>query len=281
MSKSFEIISDEGNLLRASLFGESLPVEAPRILYFHGFKGFKDWGFVPFMAEFFASKGFKVLTFNFSHNGIGEDLLNFTEEDKFEQNTHSLELSEAKQMVRKLRGGSAFGLPESEGIGVIGHSRGGGVALLAGAAMQSIKAVVTWASVASYERYPSPLLEHWRKTGYIEIPNTRTGQVFKMGLDFLEDLDKHKEGKLNILKAAKLLGKPLCIIHGDQDEAVKPKDAHALFDAANSDFTELHTIMDAGHTFEIKHPFAGSSKPFDLVLDHSLHFLNRHLNPIS
>jgi len=39
-------------------------------VYVHGFKGFKDWGFVPYIGETFASKGFAFLTFNFSHNGI-------------------------------------------------------------------------------------------------------------------------------------------------------------------------------------------------------------------
>lgn len=39
----------------------------------HGFKGFKDWGFFPWVAEGMAAAGYAVVTFNFSRNGIGAD----------------------------------------------------------------------------------------------------------------------------------------------------------------------------------------------------------------
>jgi predicted alpha/beta-fold hydrolase len=71
----------------------------PCLIYVHGFKGFKDWGFIPFAAEYFAERGFLVITFNFSHNGINGNKLVFTELDKFANNTFSREISELKEVI--------------------------------------------------------------------------------------------------------------------------------------------------------------------------------------
>ncbi len=46
---------------------------APGVLIVHGFKGFKDWGMFPLMAERLAEAGFAACRFNLSGSGIGED----------------------------------------------------------------------------------------------------------------------------------------------------------------------------------------------------------------
>jgi hypothetical protein len=55
------------------------------IIFVHGFKGFKDWGFGPYLAKYLSTKGFFVITFNFSHNGVSIPMDEFTELDKFAQ----------------------------------------------------------------------------------------------------------------------------------------------------------------------------------------------------
>ncbi len=42
----------------------------PAIVVLHGFKGFKDWGFFPFLCEQLAFKNAIVVNFNFSLNGV-------------------------------------------------------------------------------------------------------------------------------------------------------------------------------------------------------------------
>ena len=41
----------------------------PVVVFFHGFKGLKDWGPWHLMADFFAERGYVFVKFNFSHNG--------------------------------------------------------------------------------------------------------------------------------------------------------------------------------------------------------------------
>ena len=70
-----------------------------------------------------------VVTFNFSHNGIGENKLEFTELDKFAKNTHSREVRELTELVKAIKNGFFEDVIFTK-IGIIGHSRGGGNALL-------------------------------------------------------------------------------------------------------------------------------------------------------
>ena len=42
----------------------------PVVVFVHGFKGFKDWGHFPLLADFFAGQGFVFVKLNLSHNGI-------------------------------------------------------------------------------------------------------------------------------------------------------------------------------------------------------------------
>ena len=59
----------------------------PLIVFSHGFKGFKDWGFNTYLPEYFASKGFAFIKFNFSHNGVSIDKSDvFDDLDSFGEN---------------------------------------------------------------------------------------------------------------------------------------------------------------------------------------------------
>ena len=79
MSEDFILTTTQNNKLRISAFGIERINSAPCIILVHGFKGFKDWGSFPYAAKYFAKEGYFVLTFNFSHNGIGDNLTEFTE----------------------------------------------------------------------------------------------------------------------------------------------------------------------------------------------------------
>lgn len=53
----------------ASVSYKSILNLKPVIIFSHGFKGFKDWGHFPIVAQWFAEKGLAFVRFNFSHNG--------------------------------------------------------------------------------------------------------------------------------------------------------------------------------------------------------------------
>ncbi len=274
MKKDFVLDTKKNDKIRITAYGS---VSSPCLIYVHGFKGFKDWGFVPYIGEFFSSRGFFVITFNFSHNGIGENLLEFTELDKFAKNTISLEVEELNEVINAYQN-NFFGKNPGSGIGLIGHSRGGAVALLTSAVRKDLTAVAVWASVSKLDRYSERQKKEWREKGVFEVLNTRTNQLMPLNVSLLEDIEKNKNGRLNLELAVKNLNKPLLILHGEQDMTVSLKEGYEIYSWSNKVLTEYYPIEATGHTFNITHPFEGSNSIFDFVLNKTAEFFNKHLN---
>jgi uncharacterized protein len=277
MSKEFIFKTTLGNNLHISAFGFDNLGISPCIIFVHGFKGFKDWGFWPVLAETYAKHNYFVLTFNFSHNGIGDNLTEFTELDKFAQNTFSLEISELSELINAYLD-NHFGFVHNKKIGLLGHSRGGAITLLSSLINKNVDAYAVWATVAKLDRYTARQKEKWRKEGVFELMNTRTKQIMSLNTTLLDDVDKNKNGSLNIEKAVSELNKPLLIAHGDQDLVVKIKEAELLYSYADKSKTEFFKIPGTGHTFDMQHPHSGSNEKFDSLMNKTLQFFNNNLS---
>ena len=275
MNKEFRLKTKEGDFLNITTYGFENIDSAPCLIFVHGFKGFIDWGFFPHAAKHFADKGYFVLSFNFSHNGIGELKTEFTELVKFAKNTVSLEISELVQVINAYQNGffnkNIFGK-----ICLIGHSRGSGVILLS-SLIEKVDAYAVWASVDRFDRYTEHQKNEWRKIGYFEALNSRTNQMMRMNVEALEDVESNKNSSLSIEKAVKGLDKPLLIVHGEQDLTVPVAEGEKIFDWSDKVISKFEMIPAAGHTFDIVHPFAGSNKKFDLVLSKTEDFLDKVL----
>ncbi len=263
-----------GDELAATIYSPEEKPTNKAVIYAHGFKGFKDWGFVPYIGEFLSEAGFLVVTFNFSHNGIGDNLLEFTEQAKFAQNTFSREIQELSEIIDACKSGK-FGPVHN--IGVLGHSRGGGIALLTAVKKSLVEAVSTWSAVSTFDRYNKSIKKAWRKKGYFEVANKRTGQIMRLNTTLLDDVEQNGAERLNIAKAVTKLNKPLQIIHGTEDEGVPLSDAEKLFSWADKGKTEFHQIRNTGHTFGAVHPFTGSNDKLDSVLGKTAQFFKKHL----
>ncbi len=249
----------------------------PLIIFAHGFKGFKDWGGFPYLCKKLAENGFAVLSFNFSHNGVDKSSpMDFTQLDLFADNTHSIELSDLKTVIDFTTEIAKEFPIDLNKIGLLGHSRGGGISIIAAADDSRINALVTLASIAKFDRYTDEQKKRWREKGYIEIPNTRTNQMMRMNIDLLNDIENNLE-KLNILSAAGRLIKPFMIIHGMEDLAVKHTDAELINESSDPLLTELHIIENTGHTFGVEHPFKGTTKAFEEVIELTTGFFSKNL----
>lgn len=237
----------------------------------HGLKGFKDWGFFPTIGNYFAEKGYYVITFNFSHNGIGEINDSFTELERFAENTHSLELEELNCVIdyyvksqKSLAGKSIF---------LLGHSRGGGVAILSGYSNQNVDKIVSWAGVANFDRYSTRAKKEWNEKGYMEIINSRTNQIMRMNNTLLKDIIENGHEKLNIVNAVKYLNKPLLLVYAQNDLAVKPKEGRLLFDNSNKVISFFYEIENTGHTFDVEHPNKKNSEVLEKIIKFTFEFL--------
>ncbi len=276
MKKHFELITSAKNTLQIDLYQQKNPPRQKFIIAVHGFKGFKDWGFFPFAGKYFAELGYSVLTFNFSHNGIGSDPLNFTELEKFASNTFSLEVEELSEVIEAVKSGY-FGEIENPEIGMIGHSRGGAISLLSAFRTGNIKALVTWAAVSKFDRYSERQKKEWIEKGYLEVINSRTKQVMKLNKTLLEDIIRNSDDKLNIKKAAGNVGVPWLILHGENDLAVPVKEAKQLYEWADKNLTELIIIPKTGHTFDVVHPMEKTTAAFKTVLEKTGDFFQQNL----
>jgi len=277
MSKEFILSTSRNNKLRISAFGLKNLETSPCLIFVHGFKGFKDWGFGPYLGKFFADKGFFVVTFNFSHNGVGESRTEFDELDKFAENTFSLEISELTELIDAYKNGF-FGKTKNQKIGLVGHSRGGAISLLTASQKKDVDALAVWSSVAKLDRYSERQKENWKKKGVFEVLNQRTKQVMRLNLSLLEDIEKNGDTTLNIKRAVADLKRPLLLVHGEQDLAVPIVEGEQLFNWSDKTLTEFQKIPAAGHTFDIKHQFEGSNPKFDKVINLTIDFFNKHFN---
>jgi uncharacterized protein len=279
----FELYSRSGEILRADLRYMPTGEAKPAIIFMHGFKGFKDWGPFPAMLEELANSGFVTLAFNFSHNGIGDDLMNFTELDRFAENTFTRELEEVGDVVRAVAACESIPISPVEldpnAIGLLGHSRGAAMSILSGSKLRQVQCVAALSPVSTVERYSERAKKRWREQGTFDVLNQRTKQVMSLNVTLLDDLEQHSE-ELNILNAAAeypKLQKPLMLVCGSEDLTTPLKETHLIVEAARGPLTELQIIPHAGHTFNAVHPFQGWTEPLKQVIEVSKAFFAKSL----
>jgi uncharacterized protein len=245
----------------------------PAVLVLHGFKGFKDWGMFPPLSQRLAQAGFVAVSPNLSGSGV-DDAGNFSYAERFGHNTFSAELDDVRLILDELTAGRLGVLPPST-VGIVGHSRGGGIAVLQAARDPRIRALVTWAAISHVIRWPDPERRSWRAAGRIEIQNARTGQILPLYTDVLDDLERNASA-LDIESAAHEIAIPWLLIHGTEDESVRFAEAERLH-ARTSAGARLLPIPGAGHTFGAVHPWRASTPELDSVFDATLAWLTTHL----
>lgn len=232
-------------------------INKPVLIFCHGYKGFKDWGGWNLMAEEFAKRGFLFVKFNFAFNGgTLEEPIDFPDLDAFGENTYTKELDDIDVLLDWLTSAEFpySDLADLTDIGLMGHSRGGGVIVIKAAEDRRIKKLITLASVSDLgDRFPKGKeLDAWEQKGIAYIENTRTKQQMPHLFEFYEDF-KLNEERLTISRAAKDLQIPVLIIHGTQDETVSIDDAYDLKKWIQN--SELETLEGSDHVFEMVHPW--------------------------
>ena len=246
----------------------------PAVVVVHGFKGFKDWGMFPPFAERLAVAGFTAINPNLSGSGV-DDAGEFSLPHRFGHNTFSAEVHDLAKVVDALMQGELGVVPPSS-LGLVGHSRGGGVAILHAARDHRVTALVTWSAISTVERWPRDQRPAWRAAGHIEIQNARTGQVLPLYTDVLDDIEQNEE-HLNIEASARTVTVPWLIVHGTDDESVPFREAEALKAASKRKTTRLLKVEGAGHTFGASHPWRSTTPQLDAVFDQTLAWLSAHL----
>jgi len=234
----------------------------PIAIFAHGYKGFKDFGVWSMIGDEFARNGIVFVRFNFSHNGVTpETPVDFTDLEAFGQNNFSKEIYDFSQVIdfiiAKAENNPVW---SQDDISIIGHSRGGGMAILTAGEHDKVNKLITWAAIESTGmRMPKgEELELWKEKGIAYVLNGRTGQKMPHYIQFYENYELNKE-RFSIQKAIENLDVPIMIFHGDNDEAVHVNAARLLNTWAKNSHLEI--IEGSDHTFGTKHPWEQDDLP--------------------
>jgi pimeloyl-ACP methyl ester carboxylesterase len=252
-SHDLRVETPQGRTLHATI---SLPpqMKHPLILMAHGFLGFKDWSFFPWVAEYFNQAGFPVLRFNFSGSGMGASQDGpFTEPEAFQADTLTRQVEDLRWAATEaVRGSLHPRLPAETELFLWGHSRGAGVCLLAAGKIPETRGVACWAGIARVNRYFFEAKQAWRRDGFSAVESNRTKQTLRYGTAFLDDAEAWgKEG--DIPTFLHHLAAPVLLVHGSEDTSVPPEESESL--AAVKPTAQLAILAGADHKFNCAHPF--------------------------
>lgn len=252
----------------------------PVILFVHGFNGFKDWGHFEVIANHMAGEGLAYLKINLSHNGTTPARpTEFVDLQAYGNDKPSVDLDDLGVVLDYLESGKCAWKEELDlnKVFLIGHSRGGMVALLKAAEDTRIKGVVTWASIGSEHHFwTEERVEEVKKEGVIYIQNGRTKQTLPLYYACYEDLELNAE-RLNLQKAVASLKVPVLLIHGDADTSVSVEALHQL--ARYQPEAETLIIEGAAHTFGGYHLYEDKVLPehSQILVRETAAFLKRFL----
>lgn len=240
------------------------------IIFIHGYMGYKDWGCWNLVSDFFVDKGYSFLKYNVSHNGgTIEQPIDFNDLNAFENNSYTKEIQDFEAILRIVE--DKFKDPE---IYIIGHSRGGGIALLQSKSAKITK-IASWAGISSIEnRFPKGEdLEIWQQQGKYVRKNGRTHQEMPHSYNQFLDFTTHKD-RLNIENYCLTSTTPTIVIHGEQDQSVLLNESENIANWLN---TQLVVIPETAHTFGSKQPYIETAMPTALtdVCIKTLNFFNQ------
>ena len=251
--------------------------QKPLVIFCHGYKGFKDWGAWDLVSKAFKNADLFFVKFNFSHNGgTIENPIDFPDLEAFAENNYTKELDDLESLLNHLTSDENKYKNEIDltNITVIGHSRGGGIAIIKTAENKRITKLITWASVSDFGKRTSTTgdIEQWKKDGVKYVLNGRTKQQMPHNYQFYLDF-KDNESRLNIEASEKKLKIPHLIIHAINDPSVNYSEAEALH-SWNSN-SELFPIENSDHVFGAKHPWELQTlpKPLEIVVNKSIGFI--------
>ncbi len=229
------------------------------------------------LGRYLAEQGFVSILFNFSRNGVDPaSPTAFTRLDRFAENTFTHELDDLQAVLDAVTKGRFADAPlDADRLGLLGHSRGGGIAILQAAVDRRVRALVSWSAVSSFaDRFTKTQIRDWRERGYTEVVNMRTGQVMRLNRTLYDDALAHRD-RLDIPGAAARIAVPWLIVHAEDDVPVPFREAEALYEAASG---AVLFRACGGHTFGGRHPFDGEwPESLRTVFERTAAFLHRAL----
>lgn len=264
LSIPFEINAGTGSVIRGNWFPSRSPEPANGIIIvLHGYKGFKDYGMFPYIGQELSGQ-WDVITFNFSHNGVGPDIPEITELEKFARNTYSAEQADLLQLVTAVRSGTLpvgpDRKPPTRPLYLLGHSKGGGGALLFALDHPDlVEGVLSWNGIADLDLFTEEEKRQMRSEGRGYTMNARTKQPLPLDKVILDDLE-HNRDRFDLLARIGGLQVPAVLIQGEKDSPKLLSGSAKLTQVQPN--LRWHLVPEGDHRFNTVHPYTGPSDAF-------------------
>lgn len=274
----FEIINDNNDLIKFDLRKKSYNQKLPLNIILHGFKAFRNWGFIPYLAEKLSEQSGPTINLDFSLNGIIDENKMLYDNSKFRINTISQELKDLNILLDYIKSNNFINNLNScwnGEINLIGHSLGGAVSIITAHERNDINKIILWNSISKSDRNTERQKKEWREKGYIEFTENKSGQTLFLDVEYLEDKERNKKlfdlrGKIAELNI------PICIIQGKIDLTVRYNEAEILEKSAvNSKKLEAHYIEKCNHTFGVSNPFLSTNENLDYAINKTIEFIKK------
>lgn len=280
---TYQVTNRNGRPLYATVSMPAEPRRLPLVLLLHGFKGFRNWCFLPVAARHFAGNHRMVVRMDYALNGMaGTDDLVIAPED-FARETISGDADDVHDMLHGIFRGDS---PATQTIldrwnghlHLVGHSRGGGLVHVVGRELveRPIAGVTVgrgavWNGIGTYVRWTPRQRQQWMDDGFVTVENGRTGQRLRMDSSYVIDIEAHPD-RFDLVIAARALAGTVLYCHADQDVTVPVRELRNLTDRAG--VSDLVRIIDrTTHTFGMQHPASTANDAFSTVLRHTIEWI--------
>ncbi len=111
------------------------------------------------------------------------------------------------------------------------------------------------------------MIDEWKQNKVYYKKNNRTKQLLPQGEEFLNEV-LESDSKWNVENEIKKLEQPICIVHGQNDEAVPEEHGSSQFEWVHTlnKKSVLKIIPGATHTYNTKHPFEGTTDQLEEMI---------------
>lgn len=209
--------------------------DRPLVLLLHGYGGNHQGAYYSYvdLAERLSKKGFNVLRFDFRGSGNSDG--------DFADQRLSTMVEDVESAVSFIND-SGY---RTADIHIVGHSKGGTVAIMYAAENTSLVSSITlWATVADYRKMWEGYEEERKE---LEEKETHVSMGFEVPVEVFFESESHDLERLIADVEA-----PALFIHGTEDKSVPFEHSEILYDAVNEP-KKFVSIDGANHIFYNPH----------------------------
>jgi pimeloyl-ACP methyl ester carboxylesterase len=273
--ETIEIPTGDGFAVRGDLYLPSGRSPSGIVVLCHGFKGYKSWGFFPYLARRLSSSGIGAYSIDFSFNGtfpeppsretttgstpplsaaVPSAKTRYPRADLFRNNTLKREIEDLAGVLRSIDQ-SGLGRHVGPGVprGLFGHSRGGIAAVLNALENERISALCTWSAPDHPDHFTPSQKARWRRDGQYDFADARDGTRLCLSSMYLDDLEENHD-VYDLRRRATNLLVPHLIVHGEVDLVVGVECARSLHDVERYVRDKRLVILRTGHTIGVTDP---------------------------